>query len=145
LKPLIKPQETPEQVLTWMFKTQNYEKDADYVAIINHLIAYQKGGKYRNWDDYVEKIPQGIRDKWKSILVECARNGFIAPYAQDNKLFWMRIMTHKKMTDDLCTMCQRECKVRSDIDGGVEKLRMQNKIKNHEKYEEPKKCWTVAL
>ena len=141
LKPLIKPQETPEQVLTRVFKTQNYEEDADYVAIINHLTAYQKGGKHRNWDDYAEKIPQEIREKLALILGECSRNGFISPSVYNGGLFWTRIMTHRKMTDDLCTLCRRECNVRSDIDSGAEKLRRQNKIKNHEEYEEPKKCW----
>ena len=141
LKPLIKPQETPEQVLTRAFKDKNYEKTTDYEGIIKHLVAYQKGGNHRNWGDYAEKIPQEMRDKLASIISECARNGFIYPHVYDGKLLWMRIETHREITDDLCTLCRRDCVIRSDIDTGVEKLRRQTKIKNKMKYEEPKKCW----
>ena len=137
LKPLVKPQETPEQVLTRVFKTVEYTNNTDYCIIINHLTAYQKAGNYRRWDEYAEKIPAEIKAKLGEILIECARNGFIAPYVYDGKLVWKRIMTHGKMTGDLCTLCRRECVKRSDIDTGVEKWRRQNQ----NRYEEPKKCW----
>lgn len=137
LKPLIKPQETPEQVLTRVFKSANYEQLVDYEAIIKHLEAYQKAGNYRKWDEYAEKMPEETRARLKNILAECARQGFIAPYVYGGKLVWQRIMTHGKMTSDLCTLCELDCVKRSDIDTGVTKWRM----KNQPGYREPKKCW----
>ena len=50
---------------------------------------------------------------------------------------WQRIMTHGPMTDDLCTLCRRECQKREDIDTGESKWRRQNQPRYHD----PKKCW----
>ena len=140
LKPLIKPQETPEQVLTRVFKTGNYQNLVDYENLTKHLVAHQKNGDHRRWDEYAEKIPMEIRNQWRVILVECARNGFIAPHVSEKKISWMRVMTHGPMTDDLCTLCRRECTKREDIDTGEGRRRKQE----NKKYEEPKKCWEAA-
>jgi hypothetical protein len=136
LKPLIIPQETPEQVLTGIFKSPNYKELSDYQAIINHLVAFGKAGELKKWDDYAPKIPDAIREIWKRILFECRRNGFIAPYVYNNELIWRRIMTHSNHAD-LCTLCERSCHVREGIDTGEFKWRKQNMKSFHE----PNKCW----
>lgn len=136
LKPLIIQQETPDNVLNRVFKTAEYERLTDHDSIIKHLIAYQKGGDHRRWDEYAGKIPQELRDTWALILSECRRNGFIAPYVFNGKLQWRRIMTTGKQAD-LCTMCSRDCTLRNDIDEGNVKWRRQNQ----NGYHEPAACW----
>jgi len=113
---------------------------ADYNALVQHIEAYQKAGDMRMWDSYAAKIPQALREKWSQVLLECRRNGFIAPYVYDGKLIWRQIRTHGPMTDDLCTTCDRECKTREMIDSGEAKWRAVN-IKG---WREPKKCWEVG-
>jgi len=115
----------------------DYERLTDYEGIIRHLEAYQKGGEHRRWDDYAEKIPVAVREQWKLILSECARQGFITPYVFEGKLLWRRVMTWGNSTHDLCTLCRRECQKRTDIDTGETKWRRQN-VNN---YHEPAKCW----
>lgn len=137
LKPMIIPQETPNDVLIRIFKTTNYENMADYESIIKHLEAYQKGGDCRKWDEYAEKIPHDLRMILKNILTECARNGFIAPYVYGRKLKWNRIMTHGPSTNDLCTLCRRDCDIRTDIETGKNK----NKKQYNPEFQEPRKCW----
>jgi hypothetical protein len=136
LKPLIIPQETPDAILTGIFKTVNYTELTDYQAIINHIVAFNKAGELKKWDDYAPKIPDAIREIWKRILFECRRNGFIAPYVYNNELIWRRIMTRGRHAD-LCTLCERSCHVREGIDTGEFKWRKQNMKSFHE----PHKCW----
>jgi hypothetical protein len=136
LKPLIIPQETPDAILTGIFKSSNYKELTDYQAIISHLIAFNKVGELKKWDDYAPKIPDAIRAIWKQILFDCRRNGFIAPYVYNNELIWRRIMTHGKHSD-LCTLCERACHVREGIDTGEFKWQRQNTKSFHE----PHKCW----
>lgn len=130
----------PRDVLAAVFKTESYESLADYKALVDHLDAYQKAGDLRSWDVYSAKIPEALRKQWSEVLSECRRNGFIAPYAYDKKMIWRQIRTHGPMTDDLCTLCDKECKTREMIDSGDAKWRTAN-IKG---WREPKKCWEVG-
>ena len=139
-KPLIKPQETPDAIMTRIFKTYDYENENSYKGIIKHLETYQRAGDNRRWDEYAEKIPIEARNTWAQIISECARNGFMAPYVYNEKLIWRRVMTRGVMTDNLCMLCRRECKTREDIDTGEIKWR----LKNVPGFEEPKKCWEIT-
>jgi len=139
LRPLVIPQETPEQTLMRIFKSVNYENSVDFKIIIEHLGSYQKAGNNGRWDDYVNKIPDVLRKTWGLILAECARNGFIAPYVYDGKLIFRQVVTRGKQAD-LCTLCRRECLKRENTDSGEYKWR----IENVNGFREPKKCWEGA-
>jgi len=110
---------------------------ADYDAIVGHLAAYQKGGETRNWEEYRKKIPDALLKKFAEVQIECRRNGFINPKAIDGNLIFAQIRTYGEMTEDLCTLCDRECRIRSAMERGEYKphvLKMR-------KLKEPKKCW----
>jgi len=113
-----------------------YTNLLDYKIIIEHLESYQKAGENRRWDEYANRIPEQLRNTWRLILSECARNGFISPHVSNETLIFKRIETHG-VQSDLCTLCRRECKKRDDIDTGETKWRRQNVAGYHE----PLKCW----
>lgn len=136
LKPLINPEETPDQIMRRLFKSDNYEQMADYVSIMNHLSAYAKGGEHKRWDEYAPKIPADLRVLLGKMLTECRRNGFISPYIYYDKIKWRRVMTNGPQ-GDLCTLCSRDCEIRDSIDNGDAKW----KRTNMQGYREPMKCW----
>lgn len=122
-----------------IFKSQNYENLTDYQTIVKHLISYQKGGDNRRWDEYAATIPQPLRDTLKKMLVECRRNGFVAPFVFDGEIQWRRIVTHGAQ-GDLCTLCDRQCKRRDDLKSGRVKW-----LREHQTgYREKKPCWEGA-
>ena len=139
LKPIVTPEETPEQILAKVFGSENYRNLTDYQAIVKHLISYQKSGDNRRWDEYAGTIPQPLRDTLTRMLVECRRNGFIAPYVFDGVIQWRRIMTHGTQ-GDLCTLCDRDCKRRDNLESGRVKW-----LREHQRgYREKNPCWEGA-
>ena len=136
LKPLIHPEKTPEMIASEIFKSQNYENLTDYQTIVKHLISYQKGGDNRRWDEYAQPIPQALRDLLSTLLNECRRNGFVAPYVFDGKVIWRRVATYGEQ-GDLCTLCERDCVRSENVDTGRVKW-----LRAHQGgYREPKPCW----
>lgn len=109
---------------------------ADYVLIRDHLTAYAKGGDHKRWDDTAPKIPADARVLMGKLFTECRRNGFIAPYVFDDKIRFMRVETHGPQAD-LCTLCERDCVSREEIDNGRAKWKRTN-LKG---YHEQPKCW----
>lgn len=76
--------------------------------MIDHLLAYQKRGIA--WDIYRKKIPSDILRKWKIIMRLCFENGFMAPWADENKraIYWQRVMDRgDDVETDQCTLCTR--------------------------------------
>ena len=132
LPPLIKPQEMPPEIMKRIIKDST-----DFVTIREMLKAYQRTGDNKAWDTFRQKIPDDILGLWGSILSECRRNGFIGPWAHDEKIHWRQILSTNKVVGDLCTLCKRECKRREDIDSGENKLRWLA----DNNFEEPKPCW----
>lgn len=122
-----------------IFKSDNYEQMADYVSIMNHLSAYAKGGEHKRWDEYAPKIPADLRVLLGKMLVECRRNGFVAPFVFDGVIQWRRIVTHGAQ-GDLCTLCDRQCKRRDDLESGRVKW-----LREHQRgYREKNPCWEGA-
>jgi len=138
LKPLVVPEETPETTMAKIFGSASFRNLTDYEAIVKHLVAYQKTGENRRWDEYAAVMPQPLRETLAKVLKECRRNGFIAPYVFDGEIQWRRVMTHGQQ-GDLCTLCDRECKRRDDLESGRFKW-----LREHQNgYREPKACWEV--
>lgn len=116
------------------------EDNPDYKLIREMLVAYAKAGDERNWDQFRGKLKnQDILAIWAEIIRECARNGYVGPYAHDGKIRWRQVLTAGEFDRlDLCTMCERLCDAREEIDTGRAKWRRQHDAN----YREPKRCWT---
>ena len=72
--------------------------------------------------------------------MECRRNGFIGPRAENGGISWRQVIsTNDIQNGDLCTMCDRECVKRERIDSGEAK---KMKIINPN-YHQEKKCWEL--
>jgi hypothetical protein len=123
-----------------ILKVNELSTSLDYETIVTHLTQYQKQGENRRWEEYRVKIPPPVLKIWGEILTDCRRNGFINPHVWDGKIMWNQIIaTGPAETTDLCTLCDRVCQRREDIDTGEGK-RMKTLDNN---YEEPKPCWIV--
>jgi hypothetical protein len=130
-----------------IFKVRNGEElrdNAQYKSIIKHLVSYQKMGDKRNWDEYKNGIDNDLLEKWTLILIDCRRNGFIGPRMEFDRMIWMQVLTHGSMTSDLCTLCDRACKRREDLNLGMEWERMHSMRDKGLIYNEPRACWQRA-
>lgn len=114
-------------------------------AFLVVIRGYQGSPQDVGWDKYAGAITNpATREMVKRIMQECRRQGYIYPRVYGDQLVWHRIvMTEResaiRRSADLCTLCERACTVREDIDSGRgkwEKLR-------DSRYREPKKCWEV--
>ncbi|MFA5747469.1 MAG: hypothetical protein WC926_05390 [Candidatus Paceibacterota bacterium] len=122
--------------------TRRIFKDGDDLkAMIGFLTTYQRGGDNRRWDDYRAKMPDDLIELWGTLLIECRRNGFVCPQAENGKLVWHQVTDNgHAQNGDKCTMCERPCTLRRDIDcGKMKHIRLLNK--NNPEWKEPKTCW----
>jgi hypothetical protein len=134
LPPLVVPEELPETTMRRIFKEGEYE------ALVSYLIAYQRAGDMRRWDEFRHKVPDDLLEALRTVMVECKRNGFIHPQAFDGKIVWSQILDNgsgPRRNADRCTLCERDCIRREMLETGEIKRR---KILNPG-YREPKPCW----
>jgi len=133
----------PETVMRRIFRETNLKESADYGLLVSLLTTYQRQGELRSWDGYRAKISPQLLKLWGDILIECRRNGFIAPRAAGDKIVFRQVVSSNKHTGDLCTMCNRDCRRREQIDTGV--MREIKKLnKNNPHWSEPKPCWEAG-
>ena len=71
--------------------------------MIDLLSAFQK--TQGEWDLFRKKIPDALLAKWKKVMWECRKNGFIAPKIENNEIKWKVIMTIHTNNCDQCTLC----------------------------------------
>ena len=136
--PVIKPEELPETTMRRILQASKLQDSAEYKSIAEYLATYQRQGDYRRWDEFRNKIPLELLKIWGDILIECRRNGFCLPRAENNQIMWRQVIsTNKIRNGDLCTMCDRDCKRRKAIDSGDAKQRKMI----DPKYQEQKPCW----
>jgi len=97
--PLVTPVRMPNEIVDGLLLQS--EKD----MLIQHLINFQKSDC--SWDSYRSKIPDTILDKFKVILKECKRNGFICPRVRQGILVWSQVLGDKRnrSASDECTLC----------------------------------------
>ena len=128
------PEELPETTMRRIFKEGEYE------AIFSYLMAYQRAGDMRRWDEFRHKVPDDLLAALKNVMIECKRNGFIHPQAFDGKIVWSQILDNgsgERRNADLCTLCDRDCRRREMVDTGDMKRKKLMGIPIHE----PKPCW----
>ena len=121
-----------------ILQASKLQDSAEYKSIAEYLATYQRQGDYRRWDEFRNKIPLELLKIWGDILIECRRNGFCLPRAENNQIMWRQVIsTNKIRNGDLCTMCDRECSIRERLDSGeAKRVRLMN---NGSK--ETRKCW----
>lgn len=137
--PVVIPSETPRQTMCRIFKTpvENLEGHPDYVSMREYLATYQRAGDAKRWDDFRNKIPVGLLDRFGTVLVECRRNGFILPAAEGDVITWRQVVSTHGEPGDLCTMCERPCRRREMIETGeLKKIKTFNK-----QHKEKPPCW----
>lgn len=130
-RPVISANTTPAEII-----------GTDLIAFTAVIKSYQGAPQDVGWDKYAANITTpGTRDMVKRIMLECRRQGYIYPRVYDGKLYWHRIVMSesesRKKSVDLCTLCERDCVVREDIDSGKGKWA---KLRDS-RYREPEKCW----
>lgn len=98
---MVNPKRTPDEIV------DRYVDNAEKFSIVNHIAAHQKA--HGEWDTYRKKIPSDLLVKWKNILTECRKNGFMNPRVKDEKLIWSQVLGFKrnyKNTDECC-LCDK--------------------------------------
>lgn len=121
--------DVPEDVLA---------KCPDYDLLKKILASFHKQGDERNWDAYRNKLTnQELMAQWSTIMSECYRSGYINPQVRNGKITWQQIITSGKYHSlDACTLCERLCEWREEIDSGRAKWMRQHKTG----YREPQRC-----
>ena len=109
LKPLMVVSESVNSIMMRLFNTMNYENLTDYQAIVKHLDAFGRANV--GWDSYSKNVDVELLNLLKSMLTECARQGFIAPHVDGGSIKWRQIMTHGRSLTDYCTLCRRPCTI----------------------------------
>jgi len=108
--------------------------------MVSYLLAYQRGGDMRRWDEFRHKIPDDLLASWGTVLIECRRNGFVNPHVFNGEIVWDQILDNgsgERRNADYCTLCERDCKRRELIDSGeTKRLRILNPG-----YHEKPPCW----
>lgn len=124
-----------------IFRESNLSKSADYNTIVTLLTTYQRQGDNRRWDEFRHKIPDPLLKIWGDLLIECRRNGFVAPKAENGNIIWRQIYSNNDIINgDLCTLCDRECQRREKINSG--EMKRLKQLNNGA--QEPKPCWVEA-
>jgi hypothetical protein len=78
--------------------------DYDEKAVmIKLLIGYQRSGT--DWDVYFKKTDHELLNKWRRIMLECRRSGFLNPKVENSELKWRVIMSRDNELNDQCTAC----------------------------------------
>ena len=120
-----------------ILKVVELSHSTDFVSIREMLKTYQKGKDYVGWDNFRQKIPEDILLIWAEILRECRRNGYIAPWAYEDSIKWMQVISINNVQGDLCGLCERNCERRDDFNSGEMKKR---RLADHN-FVEPSPCW----
>ena len=140
--PVVTPEEMPETTMRRIFKEFDLSLSADLQSIIGYLTSYQRTGENRRWEDFRNKIPPPILKLWGDLLIECRRNGFVAPRVENETIVWRQVTSNDAQRNgDLCTMCDRECKRREMIDSGNAKQMRMMKTGGEHGWHEPSPCW----
>jgi len=121
-----------------ILQASKLQDSTEYKSIAEYLATYQRQGDYRRWDEFRNKIPLELLKIWGDILIECRRNGFCLPRAENNQIMWRQVIsTNKIRNGDLCTMCDRECSIRERLDSGeAKRVRLMDS-----EAKEARKCW----
>ena len=132
------PEELPETTMRRILQASKLSDSSDYKSIVGYLTAYQRQGDNRRWDEFRNKIPPELLKMWGDILIDCRRNGFCLPRAENDQIRWRQVInTNDIPNGDLCSMCYRECSIRERMDSGeAKRIRLMEKG-----IEETKKCW----
>ena len=80
---------------------------SDIDAMKKHLIAYQRSGGNRNWDEYRKKVDNVLLESWGGVLRLCRENGFICPVVRSNKIIFSQMLGSP--ATDKCYLCGEEC------------------------------------
>ena len=134
-RPLISPEEFPGATMRRILGVAALEHSADHSAMVKMLREYQRTGENRSWDTFRTKIPDDLLATWREILTECRRNGFVGPWAYEDKIHWRQVTSIRP--GELCDLCERDCQRREDISSGESK----RKKAENPNYQEPKRCW----
>ncbi len=136
--PVVIPEEMPGTTMRRIFKASDLRESEDYESIKKHLNQYKKQGDNGRWEEYRFKIPPDLLETWRILLIECKRNGFANPHMRRGEIVFDQLISPGKNVDtDACTLCERDCRIRENIDAGeCKRLKL---IDNS--YREPKKCW----
>ena len=136
--PVVIPEELPATTMRRILVQNDLAYSDDYKSIVAYLTTYQRQGENRAWETFRNKIPPPLLKTWGDIVSECRRNGFIAPRAEGEIIVFRQVVsTGSTRNGDLCTMCERECAIRENVDSGEAKRR---KHANQDYKEEPP-CW----
>jgi hypothetical protein len=132
----------PGTTMRRIFKESDLALSADYQSIVGYLTTYQRQGENRRWEDFRNKIPAPLLKLWGDLLIDCRRNGFMAPRVENEVVVWRQVTSNDDQKNgDLCTMCERECLRREMIDAGdTKRMRLLNPG-----WHEPKPCWSELI
>ena len=108
--------------------------------MLEYLKTYQKLKDDRCWDRFRVAIPEGLLGKWAEVLIECRRNGFVGPIANDRAIIWRQVQSSSGIQHDQCTLCERVCQRRDDLESGEMKFK---RLKDRENFVEPLPCWSA--
>jgi hypothetical protein len=101
----------------------NYHMGVDTSAIIKHLASYRKSGV--GWDEYRKKIPDDLLNKFRKVINDCRRQGFIAPRTEGEKINWLCIVGDSKYADP-CSVCPKT--TYNNTCQGIEEIKEDKKI-----------------
>lgn len=104
LPPMIGTEKRPDEIVDSIMNT------IDRKALIRYLITFQKSNP--SWDAFRKEISESLLEKFKMILHEARKHGFVRPVVRDERLVWDRIMGFKRnyQNADQCTLCDRSDK-----------------------------------
>ena len=111
-----------------------------HASIRDYLSAHQRQGERRNWDVFREKIPEALLRAWGGVMVECRRNGFVGPRVDGDRIVFQQVISTNDRPGDLCTLCDRDCKRREQIDSGETRV-IKEMNRNNSHWVEPRPCW----
>jgi hypothetical protein len=127
-------------------------KPGDISVMMGFLSTYQRAGDHKSWDTFREKIPVLLLKAFGDVLIECRRNGFVSPRVEGGeflkggdfvggKIIFQQLISTNERTGDMCTMCERDCRRREQIENGELKI-IRDHNKNNPRWKEPAPCWS---
>ena len=121
LPPLITPRRMPENIIRSIFSNPD-----DYDDMVRHLSTWQKNQS--DWNQYRQKIPDELLQKWSQVMKEFRLNGYLSPRVENGKIVPRQILTHERTRSctDQCTLCP------NTIIGGM--CKGQFTIRNNQKF-----------
>lgn len=138
-KPLIRRKASPNEIIAkilGVWVVESLFASSLYQAICNHIFNYQKLGAAGKWDEYRAGIAEAALRQLGEIFSECRRQGYLNPRVvgedKNRKIIWEQIVSRAGIEYDLCTLCDRGCNRRKNIDEG---------FYHHQGIEEPPACW----